>query len=825
MSKYRNSRVVFALVVAAGGASISLLAAGAGTPQARPATVPAAAATSAAPDVQAFAKQFCIGCHNDRNKNAVRGFSLEGVDPATAGQHGEVWEKVVAKLRAGQMPPLTARRPDRALSDQVATWLEGELDKNAVQHPNPGRTDSLHRLNRTEYKNSVRDLLGLEIDVESLLPPDPLGGGDANFDNIASSLRMSRSLLERYVSTARRVSRTAMSGKPPVSTQVFKAPDGLRQDSRLDGMPFGTRGGLAVNYVFPADGVYKFDLRVGRSLGGDGFGGQGLPGEVIELSIDGEQVKQWEVVSRGGRGSMAAAAPGAPAVAPTYDIQIPVKAGQHRVIATFAKTKPKVEQEGDRLPLAGQQLPGNVMPPGLSSLALIGPLEVLGKGDTPSRRRILTCTPRTVADEERCARQILTTLARRGYRRPSTEEDLTFLMRFFKEGRADSDFDSGIERAIRALLVSPDYLYRTETDPAGVAPGVPYQVNNLELASRLSFFVWSSIPDDELLDLAIKGQLTSPPVLQKQVRRMLQDQRSEAFTKSFASFYLWIRNVTDTQMDSELFPNFDLMLRQAMAKETELFFDSVRAEDRGILTLLDADYTFVNERLAQHYGIPGVIGSDFRRVQLPPNSPRRGILGKASVLTVTSVPTRTSPVKRGKWLLDNVLGAPPPAPPANIPPLGEQRQDDGRILTVRELMAKHRANPVCAGCHNTIDPVGFALEQFDATGKYREVDRSFARIDPAGTMPDGGKFSSLAEFRKLIVGNPAPFLRTFTEKMLVYALGRPFEPYDAPAVRKVLAGAAASNYKFSDIVMGIVQSAPFRMRRPDATTQLSAAAQ
>jgi len=707
------------------------------------------------------------------------------------------------KLRAGQMPPLTARRPERALSDQVATWLEGELDKNATLHPNPGRTDGLHRLNRTEYKNTVRDLLALGIDVENLLPPDPLGGGDANFDNIASSLRMSRSLLERYISTARRVSRTAMSGKPPTSTQVFKAPDGLRQDIRLDGMPFGTRGGLVADYVFPVDGVYKFDLQVAKNFAYDAGWG-----EMLELSLDGEQLKQWEGATD----------------QPPYQIDVPVKAGQHRVIGTFTKTKPRVEQEGDRLPYVSQPLPGNVVAPKLNSLALTGPLEVLGKGDTPSRRRILTCTPRSAADEDRCAREIMTNLARRGYRRPTTEDDLSFLMRFYKEGRADGDFDAGIERSIRALLVSPDFLFRTETDPPGATPGVPYPVNNLELASRLSFFLWSSIPDDELLDVAIKGQLTNPAVLQKQVRRLLADRRSEALTKSFASFYLWIRNVADAQMDSELFPNFDLMLRQAMAKETELFFDSVRSEDRSILTLLDADYTFVNDRLALHYGIPGVTGSDFRRIDLPANSPRRGILGKASILTVTSVPTRTSPVKRGKWLLDNVLGAPPPAPPANIPPLGEQRQDDGRILTVRELMAKHRNNPVCAGCHNTIDPVGFALEQFDATGRWREVDRSFASIDPAGTMPDGTKFATLADFRRVIVSNPAPFLRTFTEKLMVYALGRPFEPFDAPAVRKVLAGAAAKNYKFSDIVLGIVQSAPFEMRRADTSPQLSAAA-
>jgi hypothetical protein len=376
---------------------------------------------------------------------------------------------------------------------------------------------------------------------------------------------------------------------------------------------------------------------------------------------------------------------------------------------------------------------------------------------------------------------------------------------------------------VRALLVSPEFLFRIETDPASIAPGGVYRADDLALASRLSFFLWSSIPDDELLDIAVKGQLKTPATLEKQVRRMLRDPRSEAITDSFASFYLWIRNVADTQADSDLFPNFDRALRDAMAKETALFFDSVRTEDLSILTLLDADYTFVNERLAKHYGMTGVRGPDFVRVSLPPDSPRRGIFGKASILTVTSVPTRTSPVKRGKWILDNVLGAPPPPPPPNVPTLGDEKQDDGRVLTLREMMAKHRSNAVCAGCHRVIDPVGFALEQFDAIGKFREVDRSYTRIDPAGTMPDGTAFANLADFRRLVISHPAPFLRTFTEKLMVYALGRPYESYDAPAVRKIVREAAVNNYKFTDIVVGIVKSAPFQMRRaPETPPVLSA---
>ncbi len=803
------ARVSFALLLTVGLLPTSTAAA-----QAAP--KPAAKAEPA-PDVQAFVKQYCVGCHNERNKRAVRDFALDAVDVSVAGQRGDIWEKVVTKLRAGQMPPPSARRPERAVSDNVAGWLESELDRHASAKPNPGRTEALHRLSRTEYRNAVRDMLGLQIDVENLLPPDPLGGGDANFDNIASSLRMSQSLLERYITVARRVSRTALAGKVPSSIQSFKAPQGLRQDIRLDGMPFGTRGGLAVDYVFPLDAIYKIDISLGSALGGTAVGRDGAAsGESLELSLDGEQVKEFAIVPAGREAGMPGRGLG-------FTIEMPVKAGAHRLLATFRQIRPAVEQEGDRLPFVGQALPGNASQPGVTEVVVTGPLQVLGKGDTPGRRRILSCAPKGVAEEEACARQIFSTLARRGFRRPSTDEDLAYLMRFFKEGRTGGDFEAGIERGVRALLVSPDFLFRTETDPAGTTPGAAYRVSNLELASRLSFFVWSSIPDDELLDLAIKGQLKTPAVLEKQVRRMLRDPRSVALTQSFASFYLWIRNVADTQMDADLYPNFDGTLRLAMAKETELFFDSIRTENRSVLTLLDADYTFLNDRLARHYGISGVAGPDFRRVSLPADSPRRGLFGKASILTVTSVPTRTSPVKRGKWLLDNVLGVPPPPPPANVPPLPEQKQDDGRVLSVRELMAKHRANPVCAGCHNVIDPVGFALEQFDAIGRWREVDRSFARIDPAGTMPDGSKFGSLADFRRAVIGNSGPFLRTFTEKLVIYGLGRPFEPYDAPAVRQVLRGAAPGGYKFSDLVVGIVKSAPFQMRRAQDTPAAVAA--
>ena len=794
-------RVSFALLFALGLAPDAAMA----RPQA---AQRAAKAEAPPPDLQAFVTQYCVTCHNERGKAAVRGFTLDKVDVHAVAQRGDIWEKVVMKLRAGQMPPLSARRPARELSDGVAGYLEAELDRHAAAQPNPGRPEALHRLSRTEYKNTVRDLLGLDIDVENLLPPDPLGGGDANFDNISSSLRMSQSLLERYVNAARKVGRTALSGAVPSSIQMFKTPQGLRQDVRLEGMPFGTRGGLAAHYVFPLDGVYKIDIALGPSLVSTGASSPNVAGELIELSMDGEQVKEW-TIEKGPERAMTAG----PRAGMTYTIQLPVKAGPHDLLATFRKVRPAVEQEGDRQPFVGQHLPGNSMLPGVNTLAISGPMQAQGKGDTLSRRRILTCRPATAAEEEPCARRILTTLARRGYRRPSTADDLAFLMRFYKEGRQTGDFEAGIERGVRALLVSPAFLFRAEIDPAGVTPGGVYKVNDLELASRLSFFLWSSIPDDELLDVAIRGQLRAPGMLERQTRRLLKDPRAAALTQNFASFYLWIRNVKDAQFDADLYPNFDETLKQAMARETELFFDSIRSDDRSILTLLDADYTFLNDRLAQHYGVSGVVGPDFRRVSLSADSPRRGLFGKGSILAVTSVPTRTSPVKRGKWLLDNVLGAPPPPPPANVPPLGEQKQNDGRVLTLREMMASHRRNPVCAACHSVIDPVGFALEQFDAVGKWREVDRSFSRIDPAGTMPAGAKFASLSDFRSLVTARPGPFVRTFTEKLMIYALGRPFEAYDAPAGRQVARAASAGGYKFTDLVVGVVKSTPFQMRK------------
>ena len=781
---------------------------GAQTAAARPATPrPAAAKAAAAPVAtaaeveghQQYLKQYCITCHNERNKKAVRGFSLEKEDLATVAQHPDVWEKVIKKLRAGQMPPLTAKRPERAMSDGVASYLENVLDRQAKVTPNPGRTETLHRLNRTEYGNVVRDLFGLEMRFDDLLPADPLGGGDASFDNIATSLRLDQGLLEQYLSVAKRVARTAVGGDVPKTTETFKLNLALPQDEHFEGLPFGSRGGLGVNFPFPLDATYVITAYV-----------IGNGEELLEVSVDGERVGSFEIKSEVTARGLGAGK------AKQLEVTIPVKAGQRKVVATFVKGKARLEWEADRLPYTtGQTSSGGAAAPlpRLEQLTVVGPINPTGKGQTDSRKKVFTCRPTSKVDEEPCARSIITTIVRRGYRRPVTDADVNVFMNFFKEGRAESDFDAGVEKAIRALLVSPEFLYRIEAQPAGVAPGAPYRISDLELASRLSFFIWSSVPDDQLINLASTGQLKNPLVLDKQVRRMLADPRAAALTKSFGSLYLWVRNVGAQTPASQVYPNFDEILRNAMSREMEMFFDSIRGEDRSVLELLDAKYTFVNERLAKHYGITGVKGAEFRRVALADDSPRRGILGKGSLLLVTSVPQRTSPVKRGKWVLDNVLGAPPPPPPANVPPLADAKTNDGRILTIRELMAKHRANPVCAACHSVIDPVGFALEQFDATGKWRDVDASFTKIEPTGTMPDGSKFSTLTEFRSLITQRPDPFLRTFTDKLLMYALGRGSEPFDAPTVRTVVAGAKANNYKFSSLVLGIVKSTPFQMRR------------
>ena len=735
---------------------------------------------------RALVEQYCVGCHNERNKRAVRDFVLEGFDPAQAASHPEIWEKVVTKMQAGLMPPAGVRRPERAVYDGFVVGLVDQLDRAAAASPDPSRTETFHRLNRTEYHHAVRDLLGLDIDVEDLLPPDEAGGGNANFDNIAASLRFSESLLEQYIAVAERVSRSAVGGTPPVRMAIFDVSRDIAQDRHIAGLPLGTRGGVAFDFMFPVDAIYEFEI---------GLAGSG-PGE-LELSIDGERVEFFQLTEDRDRGDLT--------------LRAPVQAGDHRVVATFLKTNAAVVAEADRLPFAG---PGVLL--SLSEVSVIGPYEVAGPGGAANRQRVFVCYPTTTdaAEAEACARTIFESLARLAYRRPVTASSVDRLMSFYRQGYEETGFEGGVQLGLTALLSSPHFLLRTEMDPPGAAPGTVYRLSDVDLASRLSFFLWSSLPDDELLDVASREQLSDPAELERQVRRMLSDPRAEALATNFAAQWLYLRNLATAHPDNTLFANFDEALRQAFHTETVLFFDSIRRENRSVLELVDTDYTFVNERLALHYGIPDVSGDGFRRVSLPPDSPRRGLLGKGSILTVTSRPHRTSPVLRGKWILENVFGTPPPEPPPNVPALREERQQgDGRVLTVREALAQHRANPACAGCHSMIDPPGFALESFDPVGRWRSLDENFEPLDTSGSMVDGTEFEGFTDFKDAIVRRPERFVNTLAEKLLIYALGRGLTASDNPAVRGVVRRAMADDYRFASVVLGVVKSVPFRMRK------------
>ena len=741
--------------------------------------------------------QYCVGCHNNRNKGNVGGLTLESLDPLAPTANADVWEKVIKKVRGGLMPPAGAKRPEKSVLSGFADHLESSLDRHAGRNPDPGRTESFHRLNRTEYRNAIRDLLGLDIDVSDLLPPDAAGGGNASFDNIAAALRFSQSLLERYLSAGQKVSRAAVGLPPPPATRVYKVHADVRQDRHVAGMPLGTRGGVRAEHRFAVDAEY--DFRVSVSGGGS---------DQLELAMDGEPVRLFEIahVPTTNEGYVMRAGQ------KTLEVRLPVKAGPHVITATFSKRAASVLVESDRLPfLAGR---GPLM--GVESLAISGPFATNGPGTTPSRQRIFTCLPRTAAEEDSCAQSILSSLTRRAFRRPVTAADVAVPMKFYMEAKPTDGFEGGIQSGIHALLVSLPFLVRVETDPPAAPPNSVYAVSNLELASRLSFFLWSSIPDDELLRVATAGRLTNPAELERQALRMLADPRAESLTTNFASQWLYLRNLEYVTPVQELFPNFDETLRKSLFTETTMFVDSIRKEDRRVTDLLDADYTFVDERLAVHYGISGIKGTTFRRIALLPDSPRRGLLGKGSMLLVTSRPQRTSPVLRGKWILENIFGTPPPPPPPGVPPLGEQKQHDGNVLSVRALQARHRSNPLCSNCHLMIDPPGFALEGFDAVGRWRAVDESFQAIDASGVLPDGTKFGGLADFRAVLTNRPAQFATTMTEKLLMYAVGRGLEPADSPAIRGIVRAAGGQNYKFSALILGIVKSAPFTMRRAAA---------
>jgi mono/diheme cytochrome c family protein len=752
--------------------------------------------------------KYCVTCHNDRAKTA--GLTLDNLNLTDVPSHAETWEKVIRKLRAGMMPPAGMPRPDHATSDGFASWLEREIDRAAAANPNPGTKAPFHRLNRAEYQNVIRDLLDLEVDVRDLLPPDDASYG---FDNIGGVLKINQPLMERYLSAARRISRIAIGSAdvPATSLTVRLRPD-LPQFDRVEGLPFGTRGGTVVRHTFPLDADYEIKLQLGAGT---------APGpRELELNIDGERVRVFTIAPPvRGRGQ---------AVDPDYEpgdnaslmVRIPVKAGPREIAATFIRAAGAVEIEGSRTLFRrpGPFHEGNqLMPvtePFLSGMTITGPFNSRGAGDTPSRRRILVCQPPSPGEEERCARTILTTLVRRAFRRPVSDADVQPMLTFFSANRTEG-FDAGIELALRRLLVHPEFLFRIETPPQDLAPGRSYRVSDVELASRLSFFLWSSIPDEELLNAAVKGQLRNAEALERQVRRMLADPRSEAFVANFAGQWLYLRNLEAIEPESFLFPDFEDSLRQAMRRETELFFQSILRENRSALDLLTADYTFVNERLARHYGIPNVYGSRFRRVMVADEN-RRGLLGQASILFATSRPNRTSPVLRGKWILQNILGVTPPDPPPNIPAFEEKSNVTQAVSSVRERLAKHRANPACATCHSMIDPPGFALENFDAIGRWRDVDESAQVVDTSGMLPDGTEFNGVGELRAALLTPPTRFVTTLSEKLLTYALGRGLEYYDAPAVRKVVRDTADDNYRFASLIVEIVKSLPFQSNRKPA---------
>ncbi len=746
--------------------------------------------------------RYCVGCHSAKTKSG--NLALDQVRETDPAQHPEVWEKVVRKLRSRSMPPAGLPRPDEATYISLLAGLETTLDRAAAAHPNPGRTDTFRRLTRTEYRNSIRDLLALDVDVSGLLPNDESSHG---FDNITVG-DLSPTLLDRYLSAARRIARLAV-GTPVASPdgQTVTLPPDLTQEEHFDDLPIGTRGGTSFRYEFPRDGEYELRIKLQRDRNEHV---EGLRGKHdVEILLDGERVKLFTV-------QPPPAGEDHHLVDHELGVRVTVKAGPHVVAAAFPKM-PSILLESERQPY---QAHFNMdrhprITPAVRTLSVTGPFQQEGPGNTPARQRLFVCRPNSATDQEPCARRILQTVMRRAYRRPTTAADLARPMGFFKDANKAGDFDNGIEMALSAVLVSPEFIFRLEQAPAGAAAGQPYRIPDLELASRLSFFLWSSIPDDTLLDAAIAGKLMDPAELERQTRRMLADPRSRTLVTNFAGQWLYLRNLASTNPDMRLFPDFDDNLRQAFRTETEMFVDSVLRADRNVVDLLSANYTFMNERLAKHYGIPNVYGSHFRRIEFSATTPlpefRGGLLRQGSILTVTSYATRTSPVIRGKWILDNLLGSPPPPPPPAVPALKEAG-GVAKNLPMRERLAEHRVNPACSGCHQLMDPVGFSLENYDAIGRWRTVDAG-KPVDVAGGLPDGSKFDGVEGLRKALLERPEIFVGTFTSKLLTFALGRGVDYYDEPAVRKILRDAAKQDYRFSALVTGIVTSTPFGMRK------------
>ena len=748
---------------------------------------------------EALVRQYCLDCHDNASRDAD--LSLEAIAPAAVAAHAAEWEKVVRKLRTRQMPPIGEPRPDEGTYDAVIASLESALDRAAAATPNPGRSAAIRRLTRTEYRNAVRDLLGLDVDVSTLLPADESSYG---FDNVTVG-QLSPTLLERYMSAAEKISRLAI-GRPTrvPGGETFRIAPDLTQEEHVDGLPLGTRGGALVTYTFPQDGEYDVQIRLRRDRDEKI---EGLTeAHELEVLLDRQRMHLFEVKPLR---AVASSEPAREADA-HLSFRMPVRAGPHALGVTFVK-KPSALPETARQPYQAHfnSYRHPRLQPALYSVSIVGPFGATAPGDTPSRRRIFGTRPSTPAAEEQAARRILGTLLRRAYRRPVRAADLRRPLALYRQARAGADFDAGIELALAGVLVSPQFLFRVEADPTDVPSGTPYRVSDLALASRLSFFLWSSIPDEELLGVAAAGRLHTPGELERQVRRMLADTRSHALVSNFAAQWLHLRNLDAITPDMRLFPDFDDNLRQAFREETERFIDSVLREDRSVLDLLRADYTFLNERLARHYGIPRVYGSRFRRVALDAESWRGGLLRHGSVLTVTSYATRTSSVLRGKWVLENLLGVTPPPPPPDVPTLKDNTVD-GR-LSGRLRLAEHRQHKACARCHNVIDPVGLSLEHFDAVGRRRRVEDGVA-VDASGGLPDGSQFVDVSGLEAALLKRPELFVTALTEKLLTYAAGRGVETYDAPAVRAIVREARASQYRMSAVVLGVVKSQPFQMR-------------
>ncbi len=775
--------------------------------------------------------QYCLACHNDSLSTAD--VSFQNLDLSEVANHGALQEKVLSQLRNRRMPPMEMPKPSEAVYNELVSWLESEIDELAATAPNPGRTDTFHRINRAEYANSVRDLLNINVDVEELLPADDI---DAyGFDNMADVLTVSPALMERYLSAARKTARLAIGEEPlgPVS-QIYEVPILLNQNDRMsDDLPFGSRGGVAMDHYFPVAGQYDLSLRLHRNYVNyiRGMGSQ----HEIEVRLDGKLIQSFAI---GGQEPDVLQAPASYGGNQFGDreweeymlfadsnlrLRFEAEPGPHIVGLSFVRrfTEPEGVLQPPQSVFAAAI---NEMRDGdaaIEQAQITGPFDAAGPGDTPSRRAIFVCTPASndLSSEEVCATEILSNLANRAYRRPLQQTDIDTLMDFYRIGRGDgqSGFDAGIQLAVERILISPDFLFRVEQDPLNVAPESNYELSDVELASRLSFFLWSSIPDEELLSIAERGELQNPDILDAQTQRMLDDPRSSALVKNFASQWLYLRNLRSLVPDAVEFPEFDENLRNAFRQESELYFESLLRDDRSVLDLLGAGYTYVNERLAEHYGIEGVYGSHFRRVELEGElaQQRGGILGQGSLLTATSYANRTSPVLRGKWVLTNILGTPPPPPPADVPDLPETGAD-GQPATIRDRMIQHRENPNCAVCHLPMDPLGLALENFDAVGRWRDTGEANLAIDASGQLPNGTAFYGLNGLRNILLDRSEEFAGTVTEKLFAYAIGRPPEYFDKPTVRMITRSAALDNYSWSSIIMGIVKSAPFRTRRSES---------